>query len=312
MKINVLLCSHNGALYIEDQVNSILLQSSTVDNLYIYDFNSTDETIEILEKLSNDKIIINRINYAPGASMSFFHAFDDLSKKIDPNDIVFLSDQDDIWKFNKVETITKLFENSTNNYDLIFHDVSIVSDSLNLIHESFYKSSIFVLPYDLRFENIILSNPVIGHTMAFRGRILNILSEISNKNMYLMHDWAILIFSKILGRVFYTDEVLSLYRQHSSNVLGFSLKRSKSITKLIDMCTNIHRQYLILCDEVNFGIGKKIDINRLNNCSKIFPNKINRNKAFLILFCNSLKTKSYKRKMLGFIYLYLLFASLIN
>ena len=49
--ISVVLAAYNGEKYIEEQINSILMQLSVIDELLISDDGSVDETISIVHNI---------------------------------------------------------------------------------------------------------------------------------------------------------------------------------------------------------------------------------------------------------------------
>ena len=48
--ISVAMATYNGEKYIEEQLDSILNQSKPVDEIIIFDDNSTDGTLEIIRR----------------------------------------------------------------------------------------------------------------------------------------------------------------------------------------------------------------------------------------------------------------------
>ena len=51
MTVSVAMCTYNGALYIEEQLRSILAQTIPVNEIVICDDGSTDTTIDILHRM---------------------------------------------------------------------------------------------------------------------------------------------------------------------------------------------------------------------------------------------------------------------
>ncbi|MBR6615051.1 MAG: glycosyltransferase, partial [Lachnospiraceae bacterium] len=115
--ITVLLAAWNGEAYIEEQLDSILGQDGLeLDDLRIVisDDGSTDRTREILERYHEqfpEQIILKHrtperkekdlADGIPAAAGNFFW----LLSQAGDADYVMLSDQDDVWKPNKVEVL---------------------------------------------------------------------------------------------------------------------------------------------------------------------------------------------------------------
>lgn len=229
----VALCSHNGERFIREQISSIRLQTQPVDAIHVFDFGSTDSTRGILAELAHDGlspgVTVHTYPDAPGASMSFFRAFAELAATANPIDCVFLSDQDDVWLGNKVARMRARFDlemaHQPNAMVAVFHDVAIVNQSLTTTTPTFYTGNPFLVPRDLAADRLILSNPVVGHTIATSIAMLKVVSQHVTREAYCMHDWAIVLVASRVGRLVYENAVLSLYRQHDANVLGAFRRR---------------------------------------------------------------------------------------
>lgn len=61
IKISVAMATYNGEKYIYQQLESILNQSMAVDEIIVVDDNSSDKTIEIIEKLNCSRFIFIRM-----------------------------------------------------------------------------------------------------------------------------------------------------------------------------------------------------------------------------------------------------------
>ena len=99
-KVDILLATYNGAKYLEDQLNSILSQTYSDFRLLISDDSSTDNTKEILEKYKekDERITV----FYQENNLGVIKNFEFLLKKVE-NEYYMFSDQDDIWKENKIE-----------------------------------------------------------------------------------------------------------------------------------------------------------------------------------------------------------------
>lgn len=110
MRISVCMAAYNGEKYIEPQLESILQQSHRPDEVIICDDGSADQTVEIILRFIREnqlqdtwRLYRNREN--KGYPGNFYHAMDLCS-----GDIVFLADQDDIWRRDKIEHMSRCFE----------------------------------------------------------------------------------------------------------------------------------------------------------------------------------------------------------
>ena len=95
MRLSVAMCTYNGEKYIREQLMSIRNQTLRIDEIVICDDCSEDDTVEIIENLIRQydlpvRLHVNTWNH--GYRKNFEQAICRCS-----GDIIFLSDQDDIW-----------------------------------------------------------------------------------------------------------------------------------------------------------------------------------------------------------------------
>ena len=103
MTVSVCMGTYNGETYIEQQLNTILRQTKAPEEVILCDDGSTDNTVSIIERFIRKngldgkwKLYRNKIN--KGYPSNFYYAC-----SLCNEEIVFLADQDDIWKNDKIE-----------------------------------------------------------------------------------------------------------------------------------------------------------------------------------------------------------------
>ncbi|MFA5216266.1 glycosyltransferase family 2 protein [Sulfuricurvum sp.] len=218
MKISVCIATYNGEKYIKEQLDSILLQLNDNDEVIISDDSSNDNTIEIIKDYNDSRIKI----YEKQKFRSPIFTFEN-SLKYSTGDYIFLSDQDDLWMPNKVNTIKKYLK----SYDLVFSDANIIDSNRKVLHESFYhlngsKQGLI--------KNII-KNSYLGCTMAFNRKILE--KSLPFPKDLPMHDWWIGLIGEMYGRTYFIDEKLISYRRHGNNASPAGEKSQYSLSKKI-------------------------------------------------------------------------------
>ena len=100
--ISVCVATYNGEKFIREQIESILCQLSSDDEIIVSDDGSTDGTIVIINCIGDKRI---RIIEGPRKHSPTFN-FENALKEA-KGDYIFLADQDDVWKTNKVEVCMK-------------------------------------------------------------------------------------------------------------------------------------------------------------------------------------------------------------
>lgn len=221
--ISVALCTFNGEEYVEEQLLSIIEQTVQVDEIIISDDNSVDKTIEIARKILKDynikhEIIINDTRL--GVVKNFQQAIG-----MCMGDIIFLSDQDDIWIKHKVAKILEEFSKNQ-NLIMVFSDAELINEygkSLKTRLWSTLDFSIDVLK-NKKFIEVLLNRSIVtGATMAFKKKLYYHSIPFSN---YWIHDGWLALNSSLYGEIVALKDPLIKYRQHSKNVIGASKKTS--------------------------------------------------------------------------------------
>lgn len=203
--ISVCLATFNGERFIKQQIDSILLQLEDNDELIISDDGSMDATINILNLYKHKD---NRITVFYNNFKNVVKNFEFLIDKAS-GDIIFLSDQDDIWDNSKVCEYKKAFINNPNT-SLVIGDLELINEN-NEPQGSFFKSRKFKKNI---FNNIIRNN-FIGCSLAFKKEIKKNILPFPKSTP--MHDWWIGICSLVFGEVTYIDKKLTYYRRHQNN-----------------------------------------------------------------------------------------------
>lgn len=217
IKISVCMATYNGERFIEKQLNSILKQTVEVDEIIISDDNSTDNTLKIIEKLNNPKIKVIK-NLKQGVINNFEN-----SLKESKGEYIFLADQDDVWKLDKVEIMIKKLE----KYDLVVHNTKIINSK----DEKIFEKTFFEIRNSGKgvLKNLY-KNSYIGCCMAFNRKILEKVLPFP-KNIP-MHDSWIGLIAEIYGKVYFDKEVLFYYRRHENNVTELNNSKNSSLKQL--------------------------------------------------------------------------------
>jgi glycosyltransferase involved in cell wall biosynthesis len=201
------MATYNGEKYLEQQIDSILSQLGKDDELIISDDHSSDRTLTIIERyLKEDTRVKLFMNEEKGVTSNFENAI-----KRTQNEIIFLSDQDDIWKPEKVKTVKEYYEKNP-TIQMIMSDITVVDNQLNTTIESFYEfrgSRAGVL------KNII-KNSYIGCAMSFRKELKTKILPIPRN--VPMHDMWIGLVADMYKSALLIPEKLIYYRRHDATV----------------------------------------------------------------------------------------------
>jgi glycosyltransferase involved in cell wall biosynthesis len=208
---SVCMAAYNGEPYIALQIQSILAQLTTEDELIIVDDCSTDGTREAVRAIPDTRIRLIEHTINSGVS----HSFEDAIRAA-RNSILFLSDQDDLWAPNKVDTILAAFA-ADPQVTLIATDTALIDAEGTVFASSDFASRIKV---HAGFWQNFLCNRFRGCTMAFRSVILPDILPLPHDYKVLHDLWIGVRNSLSHHKTLYIEQSLVLYRRHESTVTG--------------------------------------------------------------------------------------------
>lgn len=200
--ISVCMATYNGEKYIEEQLKSILSQLGENDEVIVSDDSSTDNTLAIVESFNDVRIKIFPNNKFHSPIFNFENAL-----KQATGDYIFLSDQDDIWKSDKIRVMLSYLT----HYSLVVSDCFIVDKDGNLVKKSYFGKKI---PRSGIIKNIVHNN-YLGCCMAFKKEILEIALPFPRK--IAMHDIWLGLCASLFYSTFFIPNKLIYYRRHETN-----------------------------------------------------------------------------------------------
>src|ERR1700741_707684 len=222
MKISVAMCTYNGADFLPAQLESILAQSRKPDEIVVCDDGSTDDTRALLERFAAETSIPVSLHFNAknlGSVKNFEQAI-----RLCHGDVIALSDQDDVWRRDKLELIEKTF-NQSSSTGLCFSDAELVDENLAPLNRRMWTEIGFddqkrkLVRNGRALEVLVTGWTVTGATMAFRSRFMNICLPVPD-GIAMIHDgWIALAIAAITG-VAAIDEPLVQYRQHGRQQIG--------------------------------------------------------------------------------------------
>lgn len=234
MKISVCMATYNGEKYIKEQIDSILSQLNENDELIISDDFSFDTTLKIISEIKDRRIksIVNKKN--EGFVSNFEKALE-----IASGDVIFLSDQDDVWMPNKVELMLRELE----KYDFVVSDCITINNTNKVIGESRFKE------FNIKtgFINIMIRSRYLGCCMAFRKNVLKASLPFPKRKDLYEHDTWLATVAECYFKTGLVYEPLIKYRRHESNVSsggwGYGYSPIKKITSRFYRIFSLMRIY---------------------------------------------------------------------
>jgi glycosyltransferase involved in cell wall biosynthesis len=211
---SVVLAAYQGEHFLELQLESILRQLSADDEIVVSDDASTDGTVGLVSRLCvrepRVRLITNsmRVGYVANFQRAIAHC---------RGDLVYFSDQDDVWLPDKVRRIDLALQ----DHACVASDATVVDTEMKVMHRSYFE---WRRTKRFTFLSILARPPIIGATIACRRTYLLSLLPLP---LEVPHDFWLSLnaaWDQTLGII---SDPLILYRRHPGafSVSGTSSKR---------------------------------------------------------------------------------------
>ncbi len=218
-RISVAMCTHNGGRYLQEQLESIALQSRLPLELIVCDDQSTDDTILILNRFKAEApfaVKVIRNSRRLGSTRNFDQAIG-----LTRGELVALCDQDDRWGPSKLERLSEVLREDP-FLGGVFSDANLIDGEGHKTGQRLFAKHKFTPAKQRNFVScptatLLKHDVVTGATLMFRASIRRYCSPIPTS---WVHDgwlaWMIALHSR-LGLV---AEPLVDYRIHAGQQLG--------------------------------------------------------------------------------------------
>lgn len=225
LTIGVALITFNGLKYLPQQLESIATQIRPVHHIVISDDRSTDGTWAFLETWAQQapmRVTLIRNETQLGLSGNFTQAIAAVEA-----DIIFTSDQDDVWVPERVALLTQQFETHPNLL-LVHTDATLVDAEgrdlgTTLLGEvELTRAERAAIHAGDAFSVYCRRSVVTGATVAIRSTLLRLALPFQAG---WFHDAWLALIAAAAGEVRLLETPTIHYRQHGSNLVGVK-KRS--------------------------------------------------------------------------------------
>lgn len=236
MKISIALTTYNGERFLQAQLESFASQSMLPDELVVCDDGSTDKSIEIVDRFAKKapfEVAIHRNSSNLGFTKNFAKAL-----SLCTGDLVFTSDQDDVWFEEKIATVVRAFQTCPGMM-LVVHDAELVDE--NLVSRGATKLGQTLAGYGSS------DHLIAGALTAARREFVDLALPIPDG--IVGHDVWMHLLARHLQVRLVVDLPLQLMRRHSSNTSNwvvssverigrFDVLRSQLLTRPADDYSN--------------------------------------------------------------------------
>lgn len=201
--VSVVMCTYNGEKHLREQLDSLLAQTFPIHEIVVQDDGSTDTTWAILSayaaKYTHIKLFRNQSNL--GLNQNFLSAFNKAT-----GEYIAVSDQDDVWKPEKIDTCMNEF--ASGNYTLVYTDSYITDEKLTVQYATNFTH--------FSLDDVVWMGVAPGHSMVFKRAILEKIKNFDQIDF--IYDWLLNLVAVASGNVKKTQQPLTYWRKHTSNV----------------------------------------------------------------------------------------------
>jgi glycosyltransferase involved in cell wall biosynthesis len=217
LKVSVAMCAFNSEAFVKEQLESILAQSRCPDEIVLCDDGSTDGTMDIVKKIADKypgKIRVVQNKRQLGCCRNF-----ELATSLVTGDVIFLSDSDDVWFPEKVETMLPAFAEDS-EVVMAYSDAVITDRDLRPTGTVFNRRKGTDLRQTPTLQDLGRGIGFNGPMIAFHSRLKPFVIPFSPLSLQWYHDHWIGFIAYAVGKIKVIDRPLVYYRRHGKNEGG--------------------------------------------------------------------------------------------
>lgn len=230
MTTAVAIALYNGERFLYKQLESIRTQTKTPDQVVFCDDGSTDSTVDMVRDYIREHqlegkwtLVVNEKNL--GYARNFFKAM-----SLCDAELVFLADQDDIWKPDKLEKMTAVMEQHP-EINLLSCKFEIMNAQDQVMHGLLarkQKETFALKP--ISNKDLLRAFYWLGMLMCVRRSFLQeILPAV--KDLPIAHDRILSHCAADRGQFYDYDYIGAFHRRHESN----TAREEHRISKLLNL-----------------------------------------------------------------------------
>lgn len=230
-RLSIVMCTYNGAIYLQPQLDSLLIQTCLPDEIVISDDGSSDASMDMLQAFAEQarhlgveiRLLQNAQNIGCVENFS-------LAMRQASGDVLFLCDQDDVWRIDKLALMAARF--SSDPSLLLLHTDARLVDAKGVSLPYSLFDALQMTPEDKQaihsgraFEVALRRSFATGATTALRRELVEMALPVAQG--WIHDEWLTAVVAAS-GRMDFIDEALIDYRQHAGNQIGM---RKRNLAK---------------------------------------------------------------------------------
>ena len=213
MRVSIAMATYNGARFVREQLDSFVAQTCRPDELIVCDDGSTDDTLSILRSFQESAPFDVGIHQNP-ARLGYAKNFEK-ALSLCTGDIIFLSDQDDLWFKVRIERLLAAFVRDPSAW--------VIVNNAALTREDLTPSGL-TLAGQLESAGLNPTQLFNGSATAFRSDLLPLILPIAHQSNG--HDGWINSLGSALHCRKYVPQILQFYRRHDATTSDWPTSRT--------------------------------------------------------------------------------------
>lgn len=228
LRTSIVICTYNGVPHLAEQLQSLMSQTCLPDEVVVGDDGSTDGTLRLLHDFARRchmRGVSVRLKQQP-RNLGFVANFSDTLMQA-RGDLLFLCDQDDIWRDDKLSTMVARFAREP-RLALLGSNARLVDESGRSMGATAF-SAIGLTASEMRcvhanagFDVLLRRSMVVGATAALRREFLPYALPVASG--WIHDEWLSIVLS-VVGQIDVVEDTLIDYRQHGDNQVGMRVRR---------------------------------------------------------------------------------------
>lgn len=227
--LSVCVATFNGEKFILPQLKSILAQIGSDDEVVISDDGSNDNTLKIIAAIDDARIRLIKGGARLGYSSNFERALMNAR-----GDVIFLSDQDDVWLDSRIEKMTYYLQSA----DMVVSNAEYVDQELKPMNVNLFQ----LRRGGASFISNLIKLRSIGACLAFRRVLLIKALPFPKNNVLCPHDMWLALLAAFYFRTIRINEPLILYRRHQGAISSGGFNSNNTIVLMLKF-----RLYALIC-----------------------------------------------------------------
>lgn len=246
--VTIVMCTYNGARWLPAQLASFAAQDHQNWSLVVSDDGSSDDTCDILRAFAKEHPVTlyetprrSEAGLAPlqRAARHYMTTLTRPDLPVGPESFVALSDQDDIWRPDKLSHGIGVLQCAGHPLALYGgQSRHIAEDGTVLAHSRPPRRK-------AGFRNALVQNVVSGHSAILTPQAMARLRQAERPDGVWYHDWWVYLLLSGCGAQVLVDDHIGLdYRQHATNVMGAGQGRKARARRLRQIFNGEYGQWL--------------------------------------------------------------------